>query len=400
MLKDKKVLLAEMDPAMAEILRTLVLSMGAKVTVVSDGHSLVQSASGKHPDLIIVDSDIPEIDGFKVSKILKTDFLTSYIPLILLIEKKQIRKKMLEIEQGIDDYIVMPPDPIDLEIRMEMALRRTDHHVRANALTRLPGAKEIEKVVKEKIDSGCQFSFAYIDINSFKSFNDRYGYVKGDGVIMQSAHIISDVVKRFGNKNDFVAHIGGDDFVAITNPDKEEIICEEIIKAFDRLALLHYKKEDRQRGYVRMEDRSGKIKNVRLMSICVAVINNKVRDIKNMIQLTEIAFEIKRYLKTISKSSYLIDRRQQDSGKRKRQENMRLIREQLKVHREQNSKDFKPLGQLLLEDNIITEDQLNEALQKHWLSGELLGEILVGMGVIKSEQLDEILANRKNSVLV
>ena len=150
MLKDKKILLAEMDSSMAEILRSLLLSMETRVSVVSDGQSLVQMASSQHPDLIIIDSDIPATGGFKVSQILKADFLTSYIPVILLIDKKQIRKKMLEIEQGIDDYIVKPPDPIDLEIRIEMALRRTEHSMHANALTRLPGARDIEKVVNEK----------------------------------------------------------------------------------------------------------------------------------------------------------------------------------------------------------------------------------------------------------
>ncbi|HOX54479.1 MAG: diguanylate cyclase [Candidatus Omnitrophica bacterium] len=400
MLKDKRILLAETDHALVEILKTLLLAMGTKVTVVGDSHSLIETASKEHPDLIMVDCDVPQIDGFNVTKDLKTDFLTSYIPLIILIDKKQIRKKMLQIEQGIDDYIVKPPDPIDLEVRIDMALRRTEHQVHANALTKLPGSREIEKLIKEKLHGNHLFSFAYLDINNFKSFNDKYGYLKGDSLILQTAHIISSTVKRFGNKSDFVGHIGGDDFVIITNPEKEEIIAKEIIKSFDRLIPLHYNKEDRDKGFIRVEDRSGKARNIPLMSVCIAVINNKIRKIHNIIQLTEIAFEIKKYLKTVSKSSYLIDRRSQDHGMYKRQENLALIQEQLKIHQTQKSKYFKPLGQILLENQLITHEQLSEALKKHWLSSKRLGEVLINMGVINVEQLDKVLADFKNSVLV
>jgi diguanylate cyclase (GGDEF)-like protein len=392
MLDDKRILLAEPDTALADILRSLLLAMGTKVTLVSQGSSLIESAAKQHPDLVIIDSDISGIDAFKLSETLKSDFLTSYIPIILLIEKKQIRKKMLQVEQGIDDYIIKPPDPIDLEIRIEMAIRRTEHQVRANALTKLPGSREIEKVINERVKDNHLFSFFYIDINNFKSFNDKYGYVKGDDVIMQSAHIISDIVKTFGAKNDFVGHIGGDDFVVVTIPENEEIIAKGIIRDFDRLMPLHYAKDDQKRGYVRVKDRTGKIKNAPLMGISIAVINNRIRKIQNIIELTEIAFEIKKYLKTIAESSYLIDRRSKDQGKQSRQEEIDFVREHLKVHQAPKSRDFKPLGQILLERKIINEGQLLQALQNHWLSGQKLGETMVSMGIISLKQLEEILS--------
>jgi len=393
MLKDKKILLAERDASLAEILTSLLLAMGTKVTVVSDAKALIEAATKKHPDLVIIDADIAEADSFKVGRILKSDFLTSYIPIIILIDKRQMRKKMLQIEQGIDDYIMKPPDPIDLEIRIDMALRRTEHHVHANALTKLPGSKEIEKLVRERLENKRAFSFAYLDINNFKSFNDKYGYVKGDDVIMQSAHIISDIVKTLGGKNDFMGHIGGDDFVVVTTPEEEEIICKGIIKDFDRIIPLHYNKDDRKRGYIRVKDRSGRTKNAPLMGICVAVINNTIREIKNIIQLTEITFEIKQYLKTIPESSYLIDRRSQDQGKRSRHDEIKFVRENLRVHQAPNSRNFKPLGQILLDKQKISESQLMQALQNHWLSGQRLGETMVSMGIISLTQLEEILAS-------
>jgi hypothetical protein len=84
----------------------------------------------------------------------------------------------------------------------------------------------------------------------------------------------------------------------------------------------------------------------------------------------------------------------------KRQENLALIHEQLKIHQTQKSKYFKPLGQILLENQLITHEQLSEALKKHWLSSKRLGEVLINMGFINIEQLEKVLADLKNSVLI
>src|SRR3989338_446729 len=95
----------------------------------------------------------------------------------------------------------------------------------------------------------------YLDIDQFKSFNDTYGYLRGDGVIMQTTRILMDGVQKHGNKSDFIGHIGGDDFVIITTPEKEKQVAKAIIKEFDRLIPLHYSKQDRIIGYLSVKDR-------------------------------------------------------------------------------------------------------------------------------------------------
>ena len=237
-IRQKKIVLAEGEGIIADIVPQFLKPIGYEVLVCSDGEIALKTIKRELPDLIIVDSDLQKIDGFMLCKALKQDFLTSYIPLILLIDKKQIRKRLLEIKEGIDDYILKPPDPIDLEVRLEMALRRTDHQVHADSLTRLPGNKAIDIISRAHIKAGNPFSFMYLDIDQFKPFNDTYGYLRGDGVIMQAARILADSVKRHGNENDFVGHIGGDDFVIMTTPDKEESLGRRNIRKIHPLISL------------------------------------------------------------------------------------------------------------------------------------------------------------------
>ncbi|MFZ5800875.1 MAG: response regulator [Candidatus Omnitrophota bacterium] len=390
--KSQKILLVENEPIIREILPKLLKPQGYEVILVPDGYAALEVIKREFPLLIIIDEDLPSMDGFTLCKILKSDFITSYIPLIILIEKKQIRKKLLEVEHGMDDYIVKPPDPIDLEIRIEMALRRTEHQVQANSLTRLPGNREIEKVLKSRIESGVLFSFIYFDVDNFKAFNDSYGYFRGDEVIMQTARIISATVKKLGNKEDFVGHVGGDDFIVVTTPEKETLLCHEIIYQFDRLIPLHYSPNHRRLRYIPTHDRSGNPIRASLMSISVAIVNNKQLAIRNVIELTELAFEIKRYLKSLSGSKYLINRRVDDKGSDFRKE---LVKESFTATPVKFGEVFRrkklPLGQLLLNAKLITESQLEEALREHWTTGQLLGQVLLRMNLISAGDLERFI---------
>jgi len=400
---NKKILFAEHQPLIAEIITPILRNKGYEVNVATDRDSLFKTLSINHPDLIIIDANLPGEDGFGICKILKSDFTTSYIPIIVLIDKIQARKKILEIEHGIDDYLIKPPDPINLEIRIEMALRRTEHQVRANSLTKLPGSREIDRVISDRINCGV-FSFAYIDIDNFKYFNDAYGYFKGDAVIIQLAHIISTVVKQFGNKSDFVGHIGGDDFVYISTPGKESFIASKIISEFDRLLVFHYNQKDRGKGFLIQKDRTAKLRKVPLMSISIAIVNNEKKPVQNIIELTEISSEIKKYLKSLPGSNFLVNRRSIKKGYQQiKSDHKVFIDSSLRSRDSLEKSNFtvdKPLGQTLLDKGLITEQQLSDALRKHWLTTQRLGQIVINMGLVSQQDLEKLLEKKQETPLM
>lgn len=403
--KNKKILLVIEDQNLDKILTYLIKAWNYDVILCHDGNQALNLASQKYPDLILIDAHLSKIDGLKLCKILKYDFITSYIPIIILIEKKQLRRSLLDIEQGVDDFLIKPPDPIDLEIRIALSLRSADHQFHANALTKLPGNKSIEKFVKGYLEEKRPFSFAYLDINNFKSFNDKYGYIAGDRVILQTAKILTSTVKKFGNPGDFVGHIGGDDFVYLTTPDKEEQIAQECINEFDRLMLFHYSSEDRKNGFTKAKDRSGHLKHIPLMGLSVAIVNNKTSNIRSIFELIEIAFEIKKFLKKHHASNYLVNRRTADTwtdivnrrsagaGPETRSNLKEQYDSELKNHRH-TLKSYKPLGQIMLETHLLNEDQLNEALDHHWTTGQHLGEAVISMGLTDEEHIRRLLEHQ------
>ena len=176
MSKEIKIVLAVPDLKLREILLYLLKAWEYNVAELPEGKDVTEYLKKENPNLIIIDAALQDKGGLEICKEIKGDFLTSYIPTIVLIDKKQLRRDLLSIEQGVDDYLIKPPDPIDLEIRIVLALRSAAHHFNANALTRLPGNKLIERELIQRLDSRHPFSFHYLDIDNFKSYNDKNNF--------------------------------------------------------------------------------------------------------------------------------------------------------------------------------------------------------------------------------
>jgi len=181
-----------------------------------------------------------------------------------------------------------------------------------NSITNLPGNFTVQKKLFDIIDSGRKFAVTMVDIDNFNVYNQRYGFPKGDSVIRMTATLVTNIVKEFGNKEDFVGHLGGDDIVFITTPDKVDKICEEIISSFDKQIILYYTEEDRQKGGFAWRDREGTIKKFPLMTLSIAVSTNEKRQIIHPLQISQIFSELLVYLKKRPGSKYFRDRRIRD----------------------------------------------------------------------------------------
>ena len=209
-------------------------------------------------------------------------------------------------------------------VTMAEKLKRLEQqNLDTSPLTRLPGGVFIEKKLNQRIASNHPIAFCLLDIDHFKSYNDRYGYAKGNELIKTTAAIIGKALGQHGSGSDFVGHIGGDDFVIITTPTYYKRICSFIVKAFDETIPNLYDDKDRQRGFIVGENRQGKKVSFPLASISIAVVTNVHHQIVNYIQFGEISAEIKQRAKSIPGSIYLVDQREESN--RKTEQNGKLI---------------------------------------------------------------------------
>ena len=143
-----------------------------------------------------------------------------------------------------------------------------------NPLTRLPGNLRVSEVCAERLaEPGEGVAFVYYDFDNFKPFNDRYGFRSGDRVIMLFADILKSSVAR---PKGFIGHLGGDDFFACLESADPDQVLEEVKATagrFAREASSFYAPADRERGWIKGRDRSGRERRMSLLTVSAALVH-------------------------------------------------------------------------------------------------------------------------------
>ncbi|MDR1796686.1 MAG: response regulator [Clostridiales Family XIII bacterium] len=307
----KKILLIDDSPFFRGQLK---ISLSKEYDVIeagtgADGLDLVKR---EKPDLVLLDIVLPDYSGFEICKILRDSESNNLMPIILVTSQDAQEDVLVGLELGADDYVKKPFNERELLSRIKNIFRRIDRNRNANPLTGLDGNIEIQREITSRISKGLVFAVIWIDLDNFKAYNDVYGFANGDRIIILTADILRDQVALFGGGDDFLGHIGGDDFIVVTTPDKAPRICEEIIAEFDKKVLDFYNEEDRSRGFITTTNRRGEADTFPLMTISLAIVSNERRELRSAVEVGDIAAEVKKKLKTMVGSNYFADRRTDD----------------------------------------------------------------------------------------
>jgi diguanylate cyclase (GGDEF)-like protein len=303
------ILIADDDPDLRDIIRSVLEPSGFSVVEAADGEAAFEAMQGRLPDLLILDYMMPRLTGPELCHRLKQDLRLRYVPVIMLTGKGEIQDKVFGINAGADDYLVKPFEPQELLARVRMVLRRTALDLDANPLTKLPGNVSIQQEIERRLASGGPIAVCYLDLDRFKAFNDHYGFKRGDEMIQRTASVLLSASNSAGGPKDFVGHIGGDDFIIITDAACAERLCQTVVREFDAVVPQLYDEEDRKRGYVISKDRKGQETTTPLLSISIALVTNEDRPLTHPDQVAKIGAELKAYAKQFDRSLYVKERR-------------------------------------------------------------------------------------------
>jgi GGDEF domain-containing protein len=263
-----------------------------------------------HPCFLFVSSGDSGDFGRDLVLALKADSFSAIVPTLILSERHEPAVVEAWFSAGADEVLT---DIFRLEerrARLEALLVRSQRDVSVHPSTRLPGAPEIDREIRRRLESGQDFAVCYADLDHFKEYNDRYSYYDGDRVIYMLSRILHDVVKGMLAGRGFVGHIGGDDFIFIIPAADVSLVCTEILSVFDTLVPYQYNDQDRRAGYFFGKDRRGQLHRVPLMTLSVGIVTNRNRTFAHPAEVSELATEMKSYAKTLPGSVYVIDRRQ------------------------------------------------------------------------------------------
>ena len=261
------------------------------------------------PNLIIINGDGLQKDVLKICEFIRKNPENAITPIIVTASSKEVEFRVEVLKRVVEYYIPKPLHEVYFYYTIKNLSRLIDANRCISNLTGLPGNVQIEIELKRRVAGKKLYAVLYADLDNFKAYNDKYGFMNGDEVIKFTANVMRENIQKYGTKGDFLGHIGGDDFVAIVSYENARKIGKEIIKQFNENIKDFYSKEDVKNGFIKILNRKGRMEKYPLMTLTIAMISNKYRKYDSVLELGEDGASVKKKAKSIEGSTFLENRR-------------------------------------------------------------------------------------------
>ena len=227
-----QILIVEDDQNVAEMLCTFLRTKKYRLLTTPMGEDVVEICQRERPSLVLLDINLPDIDGYEVCRRLRENLATSSIPIVFLTQKNLRQDKICGLDLGADDYITKPFDMDELHLRMRSVLRRAKYRAGIDQASGLPGGPLVEGRLKALL-SREDWAILLVSVENFDYFTRQYRHLKG-----KFAQYIGQLVRRavndLGNFEDFVGRVGTVEFIVVTTPPRVLRLQERIAFLFTR----------------------------------------------------------------------------------------------------------------------------------------------------------------------
>lgn len=261
------------------------------------------------PAMIIIDEDNIDKNIIELTNIIKSNEDNSITPIIVISSNTEKEHRVEALCNSVLFYIVKPIYEEFLYHTIINIINLLEVNRRVSPLTGLPGNVQIQAEMKKRLLKKEVFAMVYFDLDNFKAYNDVYGFSNGDEIIKFTARVINKYIHRLENSENFVGHVGGDDFVAVISKTDYDKLCTDIIADFDSKIINYYSQEDIEKGYVEVANRRGIMEQFPLVAISIGIVEVDNKNYKNTLEIGEIGAQVKHQAKTVMGSSFVINKR-------------------------------------------------------------------------------------------
>ena len=265
-----RILVVDDHPDNVEIINARLSSRGFEIETASNGQEALDKVRADPPQLILLDVMMPVMDGYEVSRRIKTDAALPYIPIILVTARDSTQDKVEGLDAGADDYLTKPINFPELEARvrsmlrikrlqdeldeknrelehanqeLELANRRLRKLSITDGLTDLFNHRHIHELLHEEFErsrrSGEPLAVAMMDLDRFKQVNDTYGHPTGDVILYETAQLLRETSREI----DMLGRYGGEEFMAIL-PGTDEAAAAHFAERLRRRVEEHVYRDE------------------------------------------------------------------------------------------------------------------------------------------------------------
>ena len=257
------ILIIEDDLDIADMLSAYFRAQDYEVTTAIWGEDGLKLAQTSHPDLVILDIQLPDIDGFEVARQLRANRRTQDIPIIFLTEKRERQSRLEGLRLQADDYITKPFDIQELRLRVRNSLQRSWRGALNNPVTGVAEGQIVDEHLTEALNND-DWSLLLIMLKNLDRFRDVYGFIALDDLLRAVILMIEDSIKQYGSPDNFLGHITATDFIVLTRPTQAEKIANRIAGRLEQSFGYFYRDQDLGTDIFQGNHLSVKIKQLHL----------------------------------------------------------------------------------------------------------------------------------------
>jgi two-component system, cell cycle response regulator len=228
------ILVADDSPVYRKLVEQAVSENAGTVCFANTGREAIEIVERVHPAIVITDWVMPDLTGIELCQKIRADRNAAYTYIILLTSNAEKENVVKGLSAGADDYLTKPFHRDELLARVRVGERLIELHRQIEAknreleelaltdsLTGLPNRRAVESWAPRLLSGAARHGFPFwvvaIDLDHFKSINDRFGHEAGDTVLKRFAEIL----KWNGRKSDICGRTGGEEFLQIVTHAKQ-----------------------------------------------------------------------------------------------------------------------------------------------------------------------------------
>ena len=292
------------------MVRDVLEAYGHEVRIVDNGAAAVAAVGEREPDLLVLDRQMPVMDGIEACRAVKENPFTAHIPVLMLTALSTVDRKLEGYEAGADDYLTKPFDTRELRARVDALLRLVKREPDRNPTSGLPGGRAVEDELRRRVSREEDFAVCYIDLDNFKPFADTFGFAAADAVIRDTGRMLREASAEAGGGviGDFVGHIGGDDFIVVTREDRATSLAETFAERFPAVIASVVGEALVAVGEFTGPDREGVVRRFPIAKLTTAILIVSPRRWESAARLGERAAALKREARTGGAGSIVVGR--------------------------------------------------------------------------------------------
>jgi diguanylate cyclase (GGDEF)-like protein len=236
-----RVLIVDDDPMLADLVCLLLESAGLNARSINNPLMVIEEVLDFHPDLVILDLHMPEVNGMEVAQVLRQHESCTELPLLFLSAETDASIRAEALNIGVDDFLIKPVNReylVSAVANRAQRARALGTKIYRDSLTQLLVHDEIKNQLADQLNAAQRRSrelcYVILDLDHFKQINDTYGHLSGDHVIKS----IASLLRRSFRRSDVLGRYGGEEFVVImqdTQLADAVIVLDKVRQEFSQI---------------------------------------------------------------------------------------------------------------------------------------------------------------------